>query len=159
MGQFGLKLQNHLVLLLIQGLETLPLRMERHCENAKKVADYLSKHNKVSKVIYPSHMKDEYLKRANDYLKNGFGALVGFELKDGADSGKKFIDNLKLLYHVANIGDSRSLAIHPSSTTHSQLSADEQIAAGVTPGYVRLSIGIEHIDDIIEDIEQALNKS
>ena len=143
----------------IQGLETLPLRMERHCENAKKVADYLSKHNKVSKVIYPSHMKDEYLKRANDYLKNGFGALVGFELKDGADSGKKFIDNLKLLYHVANIGDSRSLAIHPSSTTHSQLSADEQIAAGVTPGYVRLSIGIEHIDDIIEDIEQALNKS
>ena len=143
----------------IQGLETLPLRMERHCENAKRVADYLSKHNKVSKVIYPSHMKDEYLKRANDYLKNGFGALVGFELKDGADSGKKFIDNLKLLYHVANIGDSRSLAIHPSSTTHSQLSADEQIAAGVTPGYVRLSIGIEHIDDIIEDIEQALNKS
>ena len=143
----------------IQGLETLPLRMERHCENAKKVADYLSKHNKVSKVIYPSHMKDEYLKRANDYLKNGFGALVGFELKDGADSGKKFIDNLKLLYHVANIGDSRSLAIHPSSTTHSQLSADEQIAAGVTPGYVRLSIGIEHNDDIIEDIEQALNKS
>ena len=143
----------------IQGLETLPLRMERHCENAKKVADYLSEHNKVSKVIYPSHMKDEYLKRANDYLKNGFGALVGFELKDGADSGKKFIDNLKLLYHVANIGDSRSLAIHPSSTTHSQLSADEQIAAGVTPGYVRLSIGIEHIDDIIEDIEQALNKS
>ena len=143
----------------IQGLETLPLRMERHCENAKKVADYLSKHNKVSKVIYPSHMKDEYLKRANDYLKNGFGALVGFELKDGADSGKKFIDNLKLLYQVANIGDSRSLAIHPSSTTHSQLSADEQIAAGVTPGYVRLSIGIEHIDDIIEDIEQALNKS
>lgn len=143
----------------IQGLETLPLRMERHCENAKKVADYLSKHDKVSKVIYPSHMKDEYLKRANDYLKNGFGALVGFELKNGADSGKKFIDNLNLLYHVANIGDSRSLAIHPSSTTHSQLSADEQIAAGVTPGYVRLSIGIEHIDDIIEDIEQALNKS
>ena len=143
----------------IQGLETLPLRMERHCENAKKVADYLSKHDKVSKVIYPSHMKDEYLKRANDYLKNGFGALVGFELKNGADSGKKFIDNLNLLYHVANIGDSRSLAIHPSSTTHSQLSAEEQIAAGVTPGYVRLSIGIEHIDDIIEDIEQALNKS
>ena len=143
----------------IQGLETLPLRMERHCENAKKVADYLSKNSKVSKVIYPSHMKDEYLKRANDYLKNGFGALVGFELKNGADSGKNFIDNLKLLYHVANIGDSRSLAIHPSSTTHSQLSANEQIAAGVTPGYIRLSIGIEHIDDIIEDIEQALNKS
>ena len=143
----------------IQGLETLPLRMERHCENAKKVAEFLEKHEKVDRVIYPSLMEEKYLNRAKKYLERGFGALLGFELKDGVEAGKKFIDNLKLLYHVANIGDSRSLAIHPSSTTHSQLSADEQIAAGVTPGYVRLSIGIEHIDDIIEDIEQALNKS
>ena len=92
-------------------------------------------------------------------MKNGYGALIGFEMKDGVDSGKKFIDNLKLFYHVANIGDARSLAIHPSSTTHSQLSKDEQASSGVTPGYVRLSIGIEHIDDILEDLEQALSNS
>ncbi len=142
----------------IQGLETLPLRMERHCENAQKVADYLASNKKVSKVIYPSHMKDKYLDRAKKYLNNGFGALLGFELHDGDQAGRDFIDNLNLLYHVANIGDSRSLAIHPSSTTHSQLSDDEKIASGVTPGYVRLSIGIEHVDDIIADIDQALQK-
>ena len=104
-------------------------------------------------------MKDKYLERANKYLVNGYGSLLGFELKDGQEAGKKFIDNLKLLYHVANIGDSRSLAIHPSSTTHSQLSEDEKLSAGVTPGYVRLSIGIEHVDDIIEDIDQSLSKT
>ena len=91
-------------------------------------------------------------------MSGGFGSLLGFELKDGEDAGKKFIDNLKLLYHVANIGDARSLAIHPASTTHSQLSDDEKLSSGVTPGYVRLSIGIEHIDDIIEDLDQALQK-
>ena len=140
----------------IQGLETLPLRMERHCENASKVADYLANHKKVSKVIYPSHMDGIHLQRANSNLTNGYGALVGFELTEGADAGKNFIDGLKLLYHVANIGDSRSLAIHPSSTTHSQLSEKEKLAAGVTPGYVRLSVGIEHIDDILNDINQSL---
>ena len=92
------------------------------------------------------------------YLHKGYGALLGFELKDGEEAGKNFIDNLKLLYHVANIGDARSLAIHPASTTHSQLSSEEQLSSGVTPGYVRLSIGIEHIDDIINDIEQSLEK-
>ena len=92
-------------------------------------------------------------------MSGGFGSLLGFELKDGEDAGKKFIDNLKLLYHVANIGDARSLAIHPASTTHSQLSDDEKLSSGVTPGYVRLSIGIEHIDDIIEDLDQALKKA
>ncbi len=143
----------------IQGLETLPLRMQRHCENAEKVADYLSKHKKVEKTIYPSLMDKTYLERAKKYMDKGFGALVGFELKDGEEAGKKFIDNLKVLYHVANIGDARSLAIHPSSTTHSQLSEDEKLASGVTPGYVRLSVGIEHIDDILEDLEQALDKS
>ena len=143
----------------IQGLETLPLRMERHCYNAQKVSDFLSKHSKVSKVIYPSSMKNQYLDRANKYLDQGFGALLGFELNEGLEAGKKFIDNLKLFYHVANIGDSRSLAIHPSSTTHSQLSNEEKLSSGVTDGYVRLSIGIEHIDDIISDLEQALSNS
>ena len=143
----------------IQGLETLPLRMERHCENAKKVAEFLEKNEKVSRVIYPSLMEEEYFNRAKKYLENGFGALLGFELKNGVEAGKKFIDNLKLFYHVANIGDARSLAIHPSSTTHSQLSEKEQLSTGVTPGYVRLSIGIEHIDDILEDLDQALSNS
>ncbi len=104
-------------------------------------------------------MTSQYLDRAKKYLKKGFGALLGFELKNGENAGKKFIDNLKLLYHVANIGDARSLAIHPSSTTHSQLSEKEQLASGVTPGYIRLSVGIEHIDDIIADIDQALSSS
>ena len=143
----------------IQGLETLPLRMQRHCENATEIADYLSKHDKIDKVIYPKLMNGDYLDRANKYMEKGHGALVGFELKDGVDAGKKFIDSLKLFYHVANIGDARSLAIHPSSTTHSQLSEDEKLSAGVTPGYIRLSIGLEHIDDLLEDLEQALNNS
>ena len=143
----------------IQGLETLPLRMQRHCENATEIADYLSKHDKVDKVIYPKLMNGDYLDRANKYMEKGHGALVGFELKDGVDAGKKFIDSLKLFYHVANIGDARSLAIHPSSTTHSQLSEDEKLSAGVTPGYIRLLIGLEHIDDLLEDLEQALNNS
>ena len=143
----------------IQGLETLPLRMQRHCENASEIADYLSKHDKVDKVIYPKLMNGDHLERANKYMEKGHGALVGFELKDGVDAGKKFIDSLKLFYHVANIGDARSLAIHPSSTTHSQLSEDEKLSAGVTPGYIRLSIGLEHIDDLLEDLEQALKNS
>ena len=104
-------------------------------------------------------MKGKYLERAKKYLKNKHGALLGFELKNGEEAGKNFINNLKLLYHVANIGDARSLAIHPSSTTHSQLSEKEKLASGVTPGYIRLSIGIEHIDDIINDIDQALSKT
>ena len=104
-------------------------------------------------------MSGDHLDRANKNMEKGRGALVGFELKDGVDAGKKFIDSLKLFYHVANIGDARSLAIHPSSTTHSQLSEDEKLSAGVTPGYIRLSIGLEHIDDLLEDLEQALNNS
>lgn len=141
---------------LIQGVETLPLRVRAHCENATKVADFLSKHPKVAKVIHPSLQTGEARRRADAYLTGGFGGLVGFELKAGTEAGARFIDSLKLFYHVANIGDSRSLAIHPASTTHSQLSADEQLASGVTPGYVRLSVGIEHPDDIIADLEQAL---
>jgi O-acetylhomoserine (thiol)-lyase len=140
----------------IQGLETLPLRIRQHCSNAAAVAQYLAKHAKITKVIFPSLMSGETKRRADAYLKGGYGALVGFELKGGREAGRKFIDALKMFYHVANIGDARSLAIHPASTTHSQLSPEEQLKTGVTDGYVRLAVGIEHIDDIIADLEQAL---
>ena len=140
----------------IQGIETLPLRMREHCKNASAVADYLTNHKKVSSVIYPGKQSGEAKHRANEYLNGGFGGLVGFELQGGKVEGQKFIEALNLFYHVANIGDARSLAIHPASTTHSQLKSDEQALTGVTDGYVRLSIGIEHIDDIIADLEQAL---
>ena len=143
----------------LQGMETLALRMRAHCENATAIAAWLSKQKGVTKVIHPSLMEGESRKRADAVMTGGYGALMGFELEGGVEAGKKFINNLELLYHVANIGDARSLAIHPASTTHSQLSAEDQAASGVTPGYVRLSIGIEHVDDIIADIEQALNNS
>ncbi|MDA8982486.1 PLP-dependent transferase [Gammaproteobacteria bacterium] len=142
----------------IQGLETLSLRIREHSINAEKVAQFLSSHPAVEKVIYPSVQSGTAKERAEKYLKGGNGALMGVELKGGVESGKKFIDSLELLYHVANIGDSKSLAIHPASTTHSQLSPEEQLAAGVTPGFVRLSIGLEHIDDIIDDINQSLEQ-
>lgn len=143
----------------IQGLETLPLRIRAHNENALKVAEFLSKHPKVTTVIHPSVQTGEDRRRADALLKGGYGALLGFELKDGVEAGKRFIDALELFYHVANIGDARSLAIHPASTTHSQLSVEDQLATGVTPGYVRLSVGIEHIDDILADLSQALDKA
>ncbi|MFQ3622465.1 MAG: PLP-dependent transferase [Acetobacteraceae bacterium] len=143
--------------LFLQGLETLPLRMERHCENALKVAAFLAGHPAVTRVIHPSLFEGEQKRRAEAYLKGGYGSLIGFELAGGIEAGRRFIDKLRLLYHVANIGDARSLAIHPASTTHSQLDESEQRASGVTPGYVRLSIGIEHADDIIADIDQALS--
>ena len=141
---------------LIQGLETLPLRFNKHQENAEKLTNYLDNHKDIVSVIYPSLFEGADKILAEKYLSSGNGALIGIELKGGADAGRSFIDNLKLIYHVANIGDARTLAIHPASTTHSQLSADDQLKAGVTPGYVRLSVGIEHIDDIIADIDQAL---
>ncbi|HWN48300.1 MAG TPA: PLP-dependent transferase [Xanthobacteraceae bacterium] len=139
----------------IQGLETVVLRMRQHCANAVAVASYLSKHPKVTKTIFPGLMNGEAKRRADTYLKGGYGGLVGFELKGGRDAGRKFIDNLKMFYHVANIGDVRSLAIHPASTTHSQLTPEEQAQTGVTDGYVRLSVGIEHADDILADLDQA----
>jgi O-acetylhomoserine (thiol)-lyase len=142
--------------LFLQGLETLPLRMERHCANALKVAAFLSSHPAVTRVIHPSVQQGEAKRRADAYLRGGYGALLGFELAGGMEAGRRFIDALKMIYHVANIGDARTLAIHPASTTHSQLDAEEQAATGVTPGYVRLSIGIEHIDDILADLSQAL---
>jgi O-acetylhomoserine (thiol)-lyase len=142
--------------LTLQGIETLPLRIERHSANASAVAAWLAKQPKVTKVIHPSHQTGEAKRRAEKYLNGGLGGLVGFEIKGGKDAGRKFIDALKLLYHVANIGDARSLAIHPATTTHSQLTPQEQHATGVTDEYVRLSVGIEHIDDIIADLDQAL---
>jgi O-acetylhomoserine (thiol)-lyase len=141
---------------IIQGLETLPLRFNAHQVNAKKVADFLSNHRAVQKVIYPSLFEGREKEMADKYLKTGYGPIVGMVLKGGANAGKEFIDNLKMIYHVANIGDTRTLAIHPASTTHSQLSEQDQLKSGVTPGYIRLSVGIEHINDITADIEQAL---
>jgi O-acetylhomoserine (thiol)-lyase len=143
--------------LTLQGLETLPLRIERHSQNATAVAAWLSKRPEITKVFHPSLQTGELRARADKYLKGGYGGLVGFELAGGAVAGKKFIDALQLFYHVANIGDARSLAIHPASTTHSQLAEEAQTATGVSPGYVRLAIGLEHIDDILGDLEQALS--
>jgi O-acetylhomoserine (thiol)-lyase len=144
--------------LFLQGLETLHLRMPRHSENAQAVARYLEKHPKVSWVNYPGLTSSPEKTRATKYLSKGAGAIIGFGIKGGSDAGKKFINSLQLISHLANIGDAKSLAIHPASTTHQQLSAAEQLATGVTPDFIRLSIGLEHIDDIISDIDQALNK-
>jgi O-acetylhomoserine (thiol)-lyase len=143
----------------IQGLETLPLRMREHASNAEKVAEFLASHKKVQSVTYPGLFEGAEKEKADKYMTGGYGALIGFELPGGKEAGSKFIDSLELLYHVANIGDSRSLAIHPATTTHSQLAPEEQLSAGVTPGYVRLSIGIENSEDIIADISQAIDKA
>jgi O-acetylhomoserine (thiol)-lyase len=141
--------------LLAQGLETLSLRIERHVENAKAVAAFLEKHPQVSSVNYASLPSSKWHKLASKYSPKGSGSVLSFEIKGGIESGKKFIEALKLHSHVANIGDVRSLAIHPASTTHSQLSAEEQVSAGVTPGLVRLSVGIENFKDIQADLELA----
>jgi O-acetylhomoserine (thiol)-lyase len=145
--------------LLLQGFETLPLRMIRHSENALAAARYLAKHPKVAWVNYPGLDNSPEKERAKKYLPKGCGAIIGFGIKGGAQAGKKFINNLELFSHLANIGDAKSLAIHPASTTHQQLSESEQLATGVTADFVRLSVGIEHIDDIIADIEQSLAKA
>ena len=143
--------------LFIQGLETLPLRMERHSENAQKVAEYLSGHDAVSWVSYPGLADSPYKEIADrTFTGRGYGALVSFGLKSGRDGGKKFIESLELFSHLANIGDTKSLAIHNATTTHSQLTPEELAAAGVPEEAVRLSVGIEHSDDIIADLEQAL---
>jgi O-acetylhomoserine (thiol)-lyase len=139
----------------LQGLETLPLRMQRHCENAMSVAQFLKTHSKVNWVRYPGLEDDPAFPVAGKYLENGFGGMVVFGIAGGLEAGSKFVDNLKLFSHLANVGDAKSLVIHPSSTTHSQLSEEQQKAGGLTPDLVRLSIGIEHIDDIRGDLEQA----
>ncbi|HSW63019.1 MAG TPA: O-acetylhomoserine aminocarboxypropyltransferase/cysteine synthase family protein [Dissulfurispiraceae bacterium] len=142
--------------LFLQGLETLHLRMERHADNSLKVAQYLEKHPKVTWINYPGLASSPEKSKADKYLKLGAGALIGFGVKGGLAAGKSFIDSLKLISHVANLGDAKTLAVHPASTTHQQLNEEQQKATGVTADYVRLSIGIEHVDDIIADIEQAL---
>ena len=142
----------------IQGVETLPLRMERHSANALKAAEYLSRHPRVEWVRYPGLKNDPAHKTASKYLTRGlFGGMVVFGVKGGKAAGEKFIDNLKLFSHLANVGDAKSLALHPASTSHSQLSEKQQREGGLTPELVRLSIGLENIDDIIEDIESALS--
>ena len=143
----------------IQGLETLPLRIREHVRNATQVADFLAAHPAIKHVNYPRLQTGTAARRAHAYLRGGYGGLVGFELKDGFAAGQAFIKALKLFYHVANIGDARSLAIHPASTTHSQLNAEDRRDTGVTEGYVRLSVGIEHIDDILADLTQALDQA
>jgi O-acetylhomoserine (thiol)-lyase len=142
--------------LFLQGLETLHLRLVRHSENALAVAKYLERHGKVSWVNYPGLESSLNHARAKRYLPRGAGAILGFGIKGGADQGRKFIDSLKLVSHLANVGDAKTLAIHPATTTHQQLSPEEQRATGVTPDFVRLSVGLEHIDDILADVEQAL---
>ena len=142
----------------IQGLETLALRIREHSRNADEIAKFLKSHPKVERVSHPSVASDLAKERADKYLSGGCGGLMGFEIKGGIEAGKQFINSLEMFYHVANIGDSRSLAIHPASTTHSQLNEEELLSAGVTPGYVRLSIGLEHLDDIKDDLSQALDK-
>ena len=145
--------------LFLQGLETLHLRLPRHAENALAVAQYLEKHPRVGWVNYPGLATSPEKARASKYLKKGAGAILGFGIKGGLEAGKKFINSLQLVSHLANVGDAKSLAIHPATTTHQQLSAAEQLATGVTPDFIRLSIGIENVTDIIADLEQALEKS
>lgn len=140
----------------LQGIETLPLRMERHCENARTVAEYLQQHSKVEWVKYPGLKTDKEYEKNLKYLGGKGGSLVVFEIKGGAEAGRKFIDALKLISHVANVGDAKSLAINPATTTHQQMTEEQQRLAGITPGLVRLSIGIETIADILADVEQAL---
>jgi O-acetylhomoserine (thiol)-lyase len=140
--------------LILQGIESLPLRIARHVENANGVVDYLKRRSEVVRVVHPSQQTGAERERADKYLNGHYGGLVGFELSGGRAAGRRFIDALELFYHVANIGDSRSLAIHPATTTHSQLSAEDQLATGVSDNYVRLSIGLEHIDDIIADLDR-----
>ncbi len=145
--------------LLLQGLETLPLRQRKHSENALKVAQFLKQNPLVSWVVYPGLPENPNFNISSKYLKGNFGGLVGFGIKGGLDAGKKFINSVKLLSHLANIGDAKSLVIHPASTTHQQLTQKEQVETGVTEDYIRLSVGIEDAEDIIEDIDQALKAS
>ncbi len=144
--------------LFLQGLETLHLRIVRHSENALAVAQFLEKHKKVRWVLYPGLDSSDEKARVSKYLPRGAGAILGFGVEGGLEAGRRFINGLKLTSHLANVGDAKTLAIHPASTTHSQLSAEEQAATGVTPDYVRLSVGIEHISDILDDISQSLDK-
>jgi len=144
--------------LLLQGLETLSFRVQKHVDNALLLADWLSKNPNVEKVNYPGLSNDQNHKNALKYLKYGFGGVLSFEIKGGIEKATTFVDNLKLISHLANVGDAKTLIILPAATTHQQLTHDEQLKAGVTPGLLRVSVGLEHIDDIIDDFEQAFSK-
>lgn len=143
--------------LLLQGLETLSLRVQRHVDNALELAKWLEDHEQVEKINYPGLESNPYHANAKKYLRNGFGAVLSFELKGGRDAAIKFVDSLKLISHLANLGDAKTLIIQPAATTHQQLSEEEQLASGITPGLLRIAVGIEHIDDIKEDLQQAFN--
>jgi O-acetylhomoserine (thiol)-lyase len=143
---------------ILQGIETLHIRYERHSENALAIAKHLEKHPKVAWVNYPGLENSPEKDRVKKYLKHGAGGIIGFGIKGGIEGGKKFINSLQLISHVANIGDAKSLAIHPATTTHQQLTAEERLATGVTDDFIRLSIGLENIVDIKADIDQALGK-
>jgi O-acetylhomoserine (thiol)-lyase len=145
--------------LLLQGLETLPLRMERHCKNALAVAEFLKQHPKVSWVNYPGLFDNPYHELAKRYYRNGFGAILTFGIKGGQNNAKRFINSLEIFSLLANIGDAKSLVIHPASTTHQQLSKEERLATGVTEDMIRLSVGLETVEDLIDDLDQALNKA
>lgn len=145
--------------LLLQSLETLSLRVNQHCENALEVAKFLNSHEAVSWVNYPGLKDNENHKEAKKYLNGKYGGIIGFGIKGGIEEGKKFIESVDLLSHLANIADAKSLVVHPASTTHSNLTEEEQIASGVTPDFIRLSVGIENVEDIIDDIDQALKKA
>ena len=140
----------------LQGIETLPLRMERHCENSLAVAKHLKDHPQVEWLRFPGLEGDPEYAKNQKYLRGKGGSVVVFGIKGGAEAGSKFINSLKMFSHVANLGDAKSLAIHPSTTTHSQLTSEQQLAGGIRPELVRLSVGLEHIDDILEDLNQAL---
>ncbi|MBA2330931.1 MAG: O-acetylhomoserine aminocarboxypropyltransferase/cysteine synthase [Flavisolibacter sp.] len=155
---FGVSLSPFNSFLLLQGLETLSLRVERHVQNALELAQWLEQHSQVDSVQYPGLKSSPYHQLATKYLPNGFGGILNFGIKGGKENAISFIDNLKLISHLANVGDAKTLAIHPASTTHEQLAAEEQIAAGVEPNVVRISVGIEHIEDIKADFEQAFEK-
>jgi len=150
----GSAIAPHSAWLLLQGIETLSLRMERHVQNAQAVAEWLDSHDDVATVWYSGLPTSQWYATANSYAPKGVGAVLSFELKGGVEAGKAFVNALELFSHVANIGDVRSLVIHPASTTHSQLTPEQQLTAGVTPGLVRLSVGLEHIDDIRADLER-----
>jgi O-acetylhomoserine (thiol)-lyase len=141
---------------LIQGIETLSLRIERHVQNAQHVAEWLDAHPDIASVNYSGLPSSPWYATANRYAPKGVGAVLSFELKGGVDAGRAFVNSLQLFSHLANIGDVRSLVIHPASTTHSQLSPEQQLTAGVTPGLVRLSVGLENIDDITADLQAGL---
>jgi O-acetylhomoserine (thiol)-lyase len=152
---YGSSLSPFNAFLLLQGLETLSLRVERHVQNAQIIADWLEGHGQVKKVNYPGLVSSPYHELAKKYLKIGYGGVLSFQIDGGKEAADEFINNLKLISHLANVGDAKTLIIHPSSTTHQQLSEEEQVSAGVIPGLVRLSVGIEHVEDIIGDLAQA----